>query len=223
MGCFLHAIVYVDGLNLYYNLVKGTPYKWLNLDVLFNTLLPQHNIVAIKYFTAIVKSRPHDAQTHIRQRIYIRALESIPKIEVIRGRFTARSKPLPYYPWYYPYPDFMKSPFLKVTVVKEEEKQSDVNIASHILADCFKDKFEIGIVVSNDADLKLPLEMVVREFGKQIGVVNPQRKNGVFVTKDLAKWASFTIDKINTSVLRNCLFGSQLSDSNGVFTKPQGW
>lgn len=219
----LQAIVYVDGLNLYYNLVKGTSYKWLDLDALCNTLLPQHSVVAIKYFTAIVKPRPHDAQAHVRQNIYIRALETIPKIEVIRGRFISKPKPFPYHPWSYPYPNFMKSPFLRVPVVKEEEKQSDVNLATHLLVDCFKNNFDIGVVISNDADLKLPLEMVVKEFGKKIGVVNPQRRNWKYVHQDLAKWATFTIDKINTSALKKCQFAPQLTDSKGVFTKPQGW
>lgn len=41
----VQAIIYVDGLNLYYNLVKRTPYKWLNLDALCNELVPQYNIV----------------------------------------------------------------------------------------------------------------------------------------------------------------------------------
>ena len=219
----MKAIVYIDGFNLYYNLVKRTPYKWLNLNALCNELVPQYNIVAIKYFTAIVKSRPHDPQAHTRQNIYIRALKSIPKIEVIKGRFTVRHKPLPYHPLSYPYPDFLKTSPLHVPVVKTEEKQSDVNIATHILVDCFKNKFDIGIIISNDADLKLPLEMVVGEFGKKIGVVNPQRKNWYYVHKDLAKMATFTIDKINTSALKKCQFAPQLTDSKGVFTKPQGW
>ena len=32
--------VYVDGFNLYYGAVKGTPYKWLNLVELAKRLLP---------------------------------------------------------------------------------------------------------------------------------------------------------------------------------------
>jgi hypothetical protein len=31
----MKTIVYIDGFNLYYGAVKGTPYRWLNLSDLF--------------------------------------------------------------------------------------------------------------------------------------------------------------------------------------------
>lgn len=36
--------VYVDGFNLYYGCLKGTPYKWLDLGALFQALLPSNKI-----------------------------------------------------------------------------------------------------------------------------------------------------------------------------------
>lgn len=52
------TIVYIDGFNLYYRL-KQTPYRWLNLQNLSEAYLPpeQHNIIQIKYFTALVKGK----------------------------------------------------------------------------------------------------------------------------------------------------------------------
>lgn len=41
----MNTIVYIDGFNLYYGAVKGTPYKWLDLQALCQMLLPQHNTV----------------------------------------------------------------------------------------------------------------------------------------------------------------------------------
>lgn len=35
------TIVYVDGFNLYYGLLKDSPYKWLDLAALFRRLLSQ--------------------------------------------------------------------------------------------------------------------------------------------------------------------------------------
>ena len=32
--------VYIDGFNLYYGCVKGSPHKWLNLPLLCDNLLP---------------------------------------------------------------------------------------------------------------------------------------------------------------------------------------
>lgn len=77
----LKTYIYVDGFNLYHRALKNTSYKWLDLKAIFQRILgSQHEIIGIKYFTAIVsgKSDPHKP---IRQQVYIRALESyIPEI-----------------------------------------------------------------------------------------------------------------------------------------------
>ena len=44
--------VYIDGFNLYYGALRGTAYKWLNPWLMCQALLPQHQIVELKYFTA---------------------------------------------------------------------------------------------------------------------------------------------------------------------------
>jgi len=44
--------VYVDGFNLYYGCLKGTPYRWLDLDAFCHRLLPRDRIHRIRYFTA---------------------------------------------------------------------------------------------------------------------------------------------------------------------------
>ena len=51
----MRTYVYFDGFNLYYGALKGTPYKWLNLVKLSNSLLPpQYTVNKIHYFTARV-------------------------------------------------------------------------------------------------------------------------------------------------------------------------
>ncbi len=194
----MRANIYIDGFNVYYNLVRGTNYKWLNLGALCTTLFPLHDINSIKYFTANVQSRPHDPQASIRQEVYLRALRTIPNLSIIKGRFVAREKKLPYSPLSYTHPELLANLPLAVPVIRTEEKQSDVNLATHLLVDCFKGEFDIGIVISNDADLKLPIEMVVNECGKDIGIVNPQRRNDKYVHRDLARMATLRIDKINS-------------------------
>ena len=52
--------VYVDGFNLYYGALKRTPYKWLDLGKLAQTLLPADTIQEIHYFTARVSSRVYN-------------------------------------------------------------------------------------------------------------------------------------------------------------------
>ena len=67
--------VYVDGFNLYYGCLKGSPHKWLDLERLCCQLLASHNqIKRIRYFTARINSRPDDPQGPARQDAYLRAL-----------------------------------------------------------------------------------------------------------------------------------------------------
>jgi hypothetical protein len=85
----VRTYIYVDGFNLYYRCLKGSPYKWLDLKQLFSYLLkPNHQILRIKYFTAMVSSPPNDPQKAARQEIYLRALRTyIPEIEIYLGHF----------------------------------------------------------------------------------------------------------------------------------------
>ena len=51
------TIVYIDGYNLYYSRLRGSPYKWLDLVSLFrnhilHAQMPDAEIAAVKYFTA---------------------------------------------------------------------------------------------------------------------------------------------------------------------------
>ena len=55
----MRTFVYVDGFNLYYGALKGTPFKWLDLVALFGKVLqPRHDILKVKYFTARGRERP---------------------------------------------------------------------------------------------------------------------------------------------------------------------
>lgn len=85
-----NVYVYIDGFNLYYS-IKNTPYKWLNLKQLVDTILPGHNIIKVKYFTANVSGRI-DPDAPRRQRIYFNALETLPEIEIITGKFLSKNK-----------------------------------------------------------------------------------------------------------------------------------
>ena len=64
---------YVDAFNLYYGSLKGTPDRWLDLEALFRAVFPKNEINRIRYFTAIVESRPSDLRRPAHQRTYLRA------------------------------------------------------------------------------------------------------------------------------------------------------
>lgn len=91
----MKTIVYIDGFNLYYGCLKGTPYKWLNLLSLCQTLLPGHQMTGIKYFSATVSARPNDPGQPIRQQTLFRALRTLPNLQIILGSFLSHPVTLP--------------------------------------------------------------------------------------------------------------------------------
>jgi len=91
----MKTIVYVDGFNLYYGSVKGTPYRWLNIARMCELLLPRDHVHRLKYFTALVNPRPHDLDQRVRQETYLRALKTIPSLSVTLGYFLTHEVILP--------------------------------------------------------------------------------------------------------------------------------
>jgi len=202
------TIVYVDGFNLYYGCLKGTPYRWLDLHKLSRLLLPAHDIVQIKYFTALVTSRISNPDQAARQQTYLRALQTIPNLQIIYGHFLSHEIMMPLAP---PLTGHVK-------VIKTEEKGSDVNIAVHLISDGFRDAYDGAVIISNDSDLLPPIKFVKDDLGKLVGLLNPQKHPSVV----LAATAHF-VKNIRPGVLMNSQFSATLSDAQGSFTKPVRW
>ena len=212
--------VYIDGFNLYAGAVKGTAYKWLNLLALSQTLIPGSSINRIRYFTARIKGRAPNPDAPVRQALYLRALRSIPNLDIIEGRFSEHPQWCPAYP--YEYSEGRAAEPRKVRVMRSEEKGTDVNIAAYLLADCFKDDYEQAALISNDSDFALAVRMVRDDFNKPIIVVNPVRKAGRGVAA-LERASTRMIHRINPSHLRDSQFPDRMTDSKGTFSKPRGW
>ena len=83
----MRTFVYVDGLNLYYGTLKGTPFKWLDPVALLERILqPHHDIVKLKYFTARVSGTPADQSKPQRQAfICARSSATGPRSRCISG------------------------------------------------------------------------------------------------------------------------------------------
>lgn len=203
--------VYIDAFNLYFGALKGTPYRWLNIARLCELLLPKQRVTSIKYFTALVKPRPHDPQQPMRQQIYLRALNTLHNVDIILGHFLSHEVWMPLANSSRKKPKYAK-------VIKTEEKGSDVNLATHLLADAFQNKFEVAVVVSNDSDLVEPIRIVREQLHKKVGVINPH----THPSRELLKYATF-FKKIRRGVLQAALFPPQLTDEHGTFKKPESW
>ena len=170
------TIVYIDGFNLYYGLLRFSQNKWLDVVAFAKSLLPrpnEHEIMAVKYFTARVNYDPAEPTAQMRQSVYLSALEAYcPELKIIEGyykRFRAR------------YP-FAKEPCKScgkvpcATVWKTEEKRSDVNIASQMFIDHIETNFDCIVLVSGDTDLIAPLHYLKKRTGKSVIVFNPHER-----------------------------------------------
>lgn len=108
------------------------------------------------------------------------------------------------------------------TVWITEEKGSDVNLASHLLIDGFRARYDLAVVVSNDSDLKEPIHFVRHELKSPVGVLNPHTKRSWALSPKVLPMGSF-YKPIRAGVLADSQFPDQLVDSTGAFHKPADW
>ena len=209
--------IYIDGFNLYFLSLKNTNYKWLDVKKLCSFYFPNNNIQNIKYFTADIKARLNEPDKHIRQQIYLRALKTIPEIEIIKGYYQEKEKKLPLI---INGKVAIKNGKVKtVKVLKSEEKGSDVNLASYLLKDAYEKNFDEAIIVSNDSDLMVPITIVIKELMIPVHILNPDKNSKSDVFKKVAN----STRKIQNKRLKKALFDNRLEDSIGIFTKPTNW
>lgn len=152
------SIIYVDGFNLYYGVVRGTPHKWLDLERLFVRLRQSDEVQKIKYFTARVR----EGQKRQRQENYLRALATRPLIEIIEGKFKLKEVACTHPSCTYRGRRIFKCP---------EEKRTDVNIALHLLDDASEGLCDTQVIVSGDSDLVPAVEMVKLRYPTQRVIV----------------------------------------------------
>ena len=166
------AIAYIDGYNLYYGLLKGTPHKWLDLWSFARTLLLPHiDLIAVKYFTAPIRTYPYDLAASDRQKIYLQAIDAIGNVEVVHGFYSKNKALAPFADPQCASCNVTHDGF--VPIVKLEEKRSDVNLAVSLVSDAALGKADCFAVITGDSDQVGAIEAVRRLFGKQTIVFNP--------------------------------------------------
>jgi hypothetical protein len=72
--------------------------------------------------------------------------------------------------------------------------------------------------VSNDSDLKLPIEVAQSELGLRVGVLNPHPP----ARRSRALRPTF-FKQIRTSALAGCQFPLEITDARGAIRKPTRW
>jgi uncharacterized LabA/DUF88 family protein len=170
------TLVYIDGFNLYYRALKGTPHKWLDIEALSRAVLPTTcQIIGINYYTAHVSGRL-DPTAPARQHAYLRAIGTLPGVTIHFGNFYVSKK----------WSGLVQPPIFKPSfalpagaapqvayVWKTEEKGSDVNLGVHLVRDAFKGAFDEAAILTNDTDLVEPLRIVTQEAGLPVTLLTP--------------------------------------------------
>jgi len=136
----------------------------------------------VKYFSAYATWRPDALRRH---QAYIKALEA-QGVEAIMGRFK------------------QKTLRCRATCREEfqthEEKETDVNIGVHLLADAIRDRFDTAFVISADTDLNVAIKMARLEAPtKSIQLVSPPGRFSR--NREVPALFSITKGKIRSSLL----------------------
>ncbi|NKS36393.1 NYN domain-containing protein [Rhodococcus hoagii] len=203
--------VYIDGFNLYYGALKNNPAgRWLDLEQMCAALLPAHTVKRIRYFTAKVKPQANNPDVDKRQDVYLRALRTLPTVTTHLGRYQETVTRMP----------STNPPPATVEVIKREEKGSDVNLATYLLADAFRGDADTFVVITNDSDLKEPMRMVRAELHKKVGLINPHKRQ----SKALMGCKPTFVKQVRKSLILSSQFPETVTLSDGSqVTRPKGW
>lgn len=181
----MRTACFVDGYNLFYGLLAGTQYKWLDLPALLAHIIrvehPDNTLSAVSFFTSGVK--PSLATRGIAskeaQDTYIRALIAR-GVTVFYGRHQLESGKAPRF-------IDKATPASRtdqVEIWKLEEKETDVHIAiSMYRLACRQEamppeqRIEQLVLVSADTDMTPALRALHEDFPDlHIGVILPHRE-----------------------------------------------
>lgn len=239
--------VYVDGFNLYYGARaicgQSKPgWRWLDIRAMASSLLPSSwttdsaTITRVVYCTARI-SAADNPSGHADQDVYLKALKATSSVDHIEhGTYVARVRNAPLAT-----PDQKGRPILTtsdwpvmvqsrtgrpvrdarfmVSVANREEKGSDVNVAAHLLLDTLGGAIDAAIVISNDSDLRFPVQQA--RLRVPVGTINPTKS---FTAGDLRGQRT---DGAGGHWWRQLaaadLTHHQLPDPAGGYTRPVGW
>jgi uncharacterized LabA/DUF88 family protein len=193
--------VYIDGFNLYYG-ARGicgrgvAGWRWLDLRALSANLISSHSgwatatSLRVVYCTARISGSSNPGGQRD-QEIYLRALQGSGSTDVIEhGQYVSRVATAPMAvkdrkgrpvlttsAWPVMVQDHLgqASPDARfiASVARREEKGSDVNVATHLLLDVLAGAVDAAVVISNDSDLRLPVEEARKRVS--VGLINPTK------------------------------------------------
>lgn len=155
MNCTQRVIVYIDGFNFYYGLKKSWKcFYWLDIVGFFESFMrPNQELVAVKYFSA----RPTDVEKSKRQDALFQANKENPKFMLILGKYLKKE---------------ITCFKCRNVIHTFEEKETDVRIATQIVADSYQKNCDVIILVSADSDMTPAVELA-KQAGQKVYIYFP--------------------------------------------------
>lgn len=227
--------VYVDGFNLYYGgkahaqaRTLSPSWKWLDVRALAERVIGRRwegrgaYIDHITYCTARITGSGNAGR---RQEAYLEALRRSGAINILeKGRFVERYVELPLAArGVGDRPELERTQtggLRMVGVSRREEKGSDVNVATHLVADAFQGRMDAAVVISNDSDLALPIRMVRARM--PVGTINPQPGRAA-VANALRPTTGTGTGHWYDQLVFDDLLSSQLPHPCAGIARPHGW
>ena len=230
---------YIDGFNLYKGALEKRPeLKWLDVRALCAALMPQCELDRVYYFTSRVKRRYDGDRAPDRQHLYLRALMSS-KVDVVYGKTEKNEN------WMrivsHKRDEFLEPNlashfgltqralnkcFIKARPDQPKarvqffgEKGTDVNIASYLLRDIYKNSDVCALVLSGDSDLITPIKFAGDE-GVHVRVVIPNSGQRSARIKEVCSDVEFLdLDLVSANQFPQ----NFLSAKGRILRRPESW
>ncbi|MGR6500914.1 MULTISPECIES: NYN domain-containing protein [Shewanella] len=235
--------IYIDGYNLYFGCLKGTPHKWLDPISLSERLLARSGErgsildekIGVKFFTAEISEKAASDNTSLNdQRAYHLALHihCASRLEIIKGSYAIDKTKFPCVEQDDNGNEKQPRDSQRVKIWKLEEKQSDVNVAIEAVYDAITEPdLKQVVFVTNDTDIA-PALSKIRTYNKlqirdevKIGLIVPIKSNDDSrrANKSLSALADWTIHHITDEELAASQLPCRLPAKKKSAFKPSGW
>ncbi|MDJ0033738.1 MULTISPECIES: NYN domain-containing protein [Pantoea] len=228
----MRTAYFVDGYNLFYGLLAGTPHKWLNLPALLAYITNIQNLESftdqVNYFTSPVLPAlaTRGVASKEAQDTYIRALKAN-GVAVHLGRHRLEHGRAPSYT-----PGEPPSRLNKVDIWDLEEKETDVSIAIamyRLLSLQHRNNIDQAVqqivLVSADTDMTPALKAIKDDFPEvTVGIILPHRE-GIDrgVPGSLKNYSHWIRRNVKTEELQSHQFPPRVPTNKKPADKPNYW
>jgi uncharacterized LabA/DUF88 family protein len=199
------VIVYVDGFNFYYGLKSKNwrKYYWLDMVKFAEKLLrPHQQLVEVCYFSA----KSTDVQKSKRQDTFFQANRLNSKFVLYLGKYLTKN---------------IICKYCHRVNHSFEEKETDVRIATNMLADVYQKRCDVTMLISADSDLVPAIERI-KEIDPEHKIIlcfPPDRHS-----RNLDAWSNGRKMLTDKKLYEECLLPETvLLPSGYALTRPEKW